>query len=99
MSEAGRWPTIVAILCVAFLTSIAGGFTMYVGSFPADVLRRAFQGGIAFYDQLTAYNDPLETEFWQPARSDARGVVRYEDRKSTRLNSSHKCAPRMLTSA
>src|SRR3546814_71191 len=51
---------------------------MYVGSFPADVLRRAFQGGIAFYDQLTAYNDPLETEFWQPARSDARGVVRYD---------------------
>src|SRR3546814_15279157 len=51
---------------------------MSVGSFPADVLRRAFQGGIAFYDQLTAYNDPLETEFWQPARSDARGVVRYD---------------------
>src|SRR3546814_8334429 len=26
----------------------------------------------------SAYNDPLETEFWQPARSDARGVVRYD---------------------
>src|SRR3546814_19208664 len=36
MSEAGRWPTIVAILCVAFLTFIAGGFTMYVGSFRSE---------------------------------------------------------------
>src|SRR3546814_13235184 len=26
----------------------------------------------------SAYNDPLGTEFWQPARSDARGVVRYD---------------------
>src|SRR3546814_20753021 len=40
MSEAGRWPTIVAILCVAFLTFIAGGFTMYVGSFPRSEERR-----------------------------------------------------------
>src|SRR3546814_7880392 len=78
MGDPGRWPAAIAVLCVAFLAFVAGGFIMYRDLFPADALRRAYQGGIAIYDRTVHYNDPLKTDFWQPARSDARGVVRFD---------------------
>lgn len=66
---------------------------MYRGIFPADTLRRAFQGGIALYDRMTQYDDPVQTDFWQAARTNARGVVRYDPAKArqglTLYTSSH----------
>lgn len=66
------------ILGVAILAFIAGSFFMNRGYFPADQLRRAFQSGAALYDQSVNYRDPLQTDFWQEARTDARGVVLYD---------------------
>lgn len=74
----GRAIPILAILSIAFLAFLAGSFTMYQRIFPADPLRRAFMGGLAFYDQLTGYNDPFQTAFWNPARTDGRGVLHYD---------------------
>jgi hypothetical protein len=78
MDRAGRWYAIVAPLCVAFLAFVAGAFVMYRGLYPAEPLRRAFQGGVALFDRTFTYNDPLKIDFWQPARTGARGVTRYD---------------------
>ncbi|MPZ56003.1 MAG: hypothetical protein GEU91_05765 [Rhizobiales bacterium] len=81
-SRGGGLTAAVALACVAFLAFIVGGFTMYRGLFPANTLRGAFQGGIALYDQLTAYNDPVDTDFWKLARTPARGVVRHDPQRA-----------------
>ena len=47
-------------------------------------MRGAFQGGMALYDQMTAYNDPIETDFWKPARTTARGVMRHDASRAQR---------------
>lgn len=80
----GRWYTAVAIVCIAFLAFVAGSFVMQVSFamqvkvLPVEPLRRAFQGGLALYDREFAYKDPHQTDFWQPSRSPARGVVRHD---------------------
>jgi hypothetical protein len=79
-----HWFAIVALLCIAFLAFVSGSFAMYRNIFPADTLRRAFLGGDALYDRLVNYRDPTRTDFWQPARTDARGVVRYDPVKAQR---------------
>jgi hypothetical protein len=73
-----RWLGLTALIGVVFLAFVGGSFSMYNGTFPADMLRRAFEGGVALYQSLTQYDDPLQTDFWQPARTDKRGVVAYD---------------------
>lgn len=73
-----NWLAAVAVLCVAFLTYVAGAFMMYIGAAPTDGLRRGFVGGLALYDRLLDYNDPFMSDFWQPARTDKRGVQRHD---------------------
>lgn len=68
-------PILFAILGVALLAFIGGSYVMNRGLFPADYLRRAFDSGNALYDKLMRYQDPVRTDFWQPARTDRRGVV------------------------
>ena len=41
-------------------------------------LRRAFSGGAAAYEGMTAYNDRTMTDFWADARTTQRGVTRYD---------------------
>ena len=83
--DAGRSGTLaaaVSIACVAFLGFIIGGFTMYRDIFPAPALRGAFKGGTSLYDRLTQYADPVETDFWKPARTGAQGVIRFDRQKA-----------------
>jgi hypothetical protein len=74
----GRWVAVTAVGCVVFLAFVAGTFVMQFQVFPAADLQRAFRAGSALYESLTSYNDPLETDFWKPARTNARGVVRHD---------------------
>jgi hypothetical protein len=76
--DKSRLTIIVAVACIAFLAFVVGSYTMYRGVFPANALRGAFQGGTALYDQLTLYNDPYDTDFWKPARTSVRGVLRHD---------------------
>lgn len=76
--DGSRWVTALAVVCLVFLAYIAGSLMMFSNTFPADQLRRAYEGGFALYHQMTAYNDPVKTDFWKPARTDARGVVRHD---------------------
>jgi hypothetical protein len=86
------FPAIISFLCIAFLAFVAGSFTMYTSVFPTDRLRPAFQGGMALY-QLASYRDRFETDFWKPARTDARGIVRHDHARAqpglTLYTSSH----------
>jgi len=75
-------PLTTALACVVFLAFVAGSLTMYGDAFPAGMLRRSFQGGIALYDQLTGYGDRYGTDFWKPARTDLRGVVRHDQARA-----------------
>jgi hypothetical protein len=75
-ANTGRAMNALAVVAVAFLAFLAGSYVMYQKLYPADALRRAFMGGNALYDQFTGYNDPFQTAFWNPARTDGRGVLR-----------------------
>ena len=81
-SQTGIFTIALSIACVAFLGFIIGGFTMYRDIFPAPALRGAFKGGTSLYDRLTQYTDPVETDFWKPARTQAQGVIHLNRHKA-----------------
>src|SRR5687767_5352724 len=72
------WASILAVTSLAFLAFVGGAAIMYFGVFPMDPLRRAFSGGAAVYEGMTAYNDRTQTDFWADARTTQRGVTRYD---------------------
>jgi hypothetical protein len=68
----------MAIASLLLLAFIAGAAIMHFGVFPKDPLRRAFAGGAALYEGMTGYEDRYMTDFWADARTDQRGVTRYD---------------------
>jgi Arylsulfotransferase (ASST) len=68
----------ILILSIAFLAFLAGSFTMYMEQFPSKYLSDAYRGGLALWDQRTHLDDPYPSEFWQPERTEARGVTIYD---------------------
>ncbi|HET8726085.1 MAG TPA: arylsulfotransferase family protein [Alphaproteobacteria bacterium] len=79
---AGGASLAVFCLCVAFLGFAAGSFVMYRDLYPASYLARSYQAGFALFDKTTGYMDPLTTDLWRPARTDAKGVVAYDPERS-----------------
>src|SRR3546814_16643456 len=73
---------IVFCLCIALFGFIAGSFLMYRDVFPATYLAQSYQGGLALLDKATGYEDPLATDLWNPARTDARGVTIYDPERA-----------------
>src|SRR3546814_2690520 len=80
-----------AIDMVALRNDFAAGFTIilnglerYVGAVAA--LERGLEVELTFETQVNAYITPPGSQGFLPL---------YDDRKSTRLNSSHHCASRM----
>ena len=76
--KAPVWAAILAVMGLAFLAFLAGAAIMHFGLFPMDPLRRAFSGGEAIYEGMTAYNDRTMTDFWADARTEQRGVTHYD---------------------
>lgn len=64
-----------AMLLIAFVT---GGLLTAANLFPGSSIANAYKGGAALYQQLTAYDDALDTDLWYPERTDKRGVVQYD---------------------
>lgn len=105
MSSAGRsrdpdamppWAATLAVLGLLVLAFLAGAAVMQFGLFPQDPLRRAFSAAAALYDAATGYDDPTATDFWADARTDRRGVTRYDPARAqnglTLYSSSHEQA-------
>lgn len=81
-----RWTAPIAdrlagiVFCVGLvvLGFLLGTFVMFRDAPPAAALRQAYQGGLALYDKTTRYVDPLDTDLWREARTDARGVTLHD---------------------
>jgi hypothetical protein len=94
------WATIMAIVGLLVLAFVAGAAVMHFGIFPKDPLRRAFAGGAALYEGMTGYDDRYMTDFWADARTDQRGVTRYDPPRAenglTLYSSTHEQAAYLM---
>jgi Arylsulfotransferase (ASST) len=54
---------------------VAGAVLTTAEIFPGPQIARAYQGGKALYDKVTAYDDVYASDLWHPARSSDRGVT------------------------
>jgi hypothetical protein len=75
-------PYAVLVLAITFLAFVAGSFLTFTGSFPANHLTDAFRGGLALLEKTTQYDTPYPSDFWQPARTAAKGVTVYDPRRA-----------------
>ncbi|HUH02437.1 MAG TPA: arylsulfotransferase family protein, partial [Kofleriaceae bacterium] len=75
-------PAAVMVLALGFLSFVAGSFLTFTDSFPANHLTDAFRGGQALLAQRTQYATPFPSDFWQPARTQARGVTIYDPQRA-----------------
>jgi hypothetical protein len=63
---------LAALIMIAFL---AGAVLTAAGISPGPEIARAYQGGKALHDQLTAYQDVYASDLWPPARGPDQGVT------------------------
>ena len=69
-------------LAVGFLGFVAGSYAMFSEAWPARYLSDAYRGGEALLAAKTQYNSPYPDGFWQPARTERRGVTIYDPAKA-----------------
>jgi outer membrane protein assembly factor BamB len=73
---------VVLVIAIAFLTFIGGAFVVLTKVFPYGYLNDAYQAMNALSKQSSDYGSPYKTNLWRPARTDARGVTRYNKAKA-----------------
>jgi outer membrane protein assembly factor BamB len=70
------------VLAIGFLGFVAGSYAMLAEALPARYLADAYRGGQALLAAKTEYDSPYPDGFWQPARSEQRGVVIHDPAKA-----------------
>jgi Arylsulfotransferase (ASST) len=63
---------LAALMLIAF---VAGALLTAAGVSPGPEIARAYQGGKALHDKLTAYEDVYASDLWHPANRPDRGVT------------------------
>jgi hypothetical protein len=63
------------LAAVMLIVLVSGGVLTAAGIFPGPQIARAYEGGRALYDKLTAYQDVYATDLWYAARGAGRGVT------------------------
>ena len=63
---------LTALIVIAFM---AGAILTAAGISPGPQIARAYQGGKALHDKLTAYQDVYISDLWHPARGPDQGVT------------------------
>lgn len=63
---------VIALLLLCFL---GGGLVMLTDVFPAQAMKDAYKGGLAYYYKMQQSKDPLTSDFWQPERRHETGVT------------------------
>lgn len=63
------------VLAVGFLAFAAGAFVMLSETFPYQPLRDAYRAAVAYVDKQRQSSDPLATDQWREARTEAHGVT------------------------
>jgi outer membrane protein assembly factor BamB len=72
----------VSLLAALFLCFVVGAWVVLAQVFPYPWLAQAYEGGKALWAKETEYLDPYKTDFWKPARTDAKGVIRHDPAKA-----------------
>jgi Arylsulfotransferase (ASST) len=70
------------VVSIAFLGLIAGSYLVFADAGPGRLLTDAYRGGQALLDKWTKWNEPYPGEFWQPVRSQAKGVTVYDPQRA-----------------
>lgn len=91
-----------AFLAASILLAVAaGGVLTAAGVFPGPQITRAYEGGRALYDRLTAYTDVYATDLWNPARYAGRGVTNHDPTRAqagvTLYTSGHDAAAYLIS--
>ncbi|MGH6901567.1 MAG: hypothetical protein ACREIR_02380 [Geminicoccaceae bacterium] len=63
---------LAALMLIAF---VAGALLTAAGVSPGPEIARAYEGGKALHDKLTAYQDVYASDLWHPASRPDRGVT------------------------
>ncbi len=63
------------LVALALLVLVSGALLTVADIFPGPQIARAYQGGKALYDKMTAYQNVYASDLWHPARSPDRGVT------------------------
>ncbi len=70
------------LVAIAFLGLITGSYLVFADAPPAWFLTDAYRGGQALLDKWTKWNVRYPGEFWQPTRTQARGVTVYDPKRA-----------------
>jgi hypothetical protein len=86
---------------IAFLAFVGGAMAILSQTFPYEFLSNAYRAGEALIIQRQIINDPVRTNLWQPARTEARGVTVYDPARAapgyTLYTSGDDNAARLMT--
>jgi hypothetical protein len=86
---------------VTLLALVTGAVLSTAGVFPGPQIARAYQGGKALYDQMTAYQNVYQSDLWHPARGPDRGVTVHDPARTqdgvTLYTSGHEAAAYLIS--
>jgi hypothetical protein len=89
---------VAGLVTIAF---VAGALLSAAGVFPGPEIARAYQGGKALHDKLTAYQDVYMSDLWHPARYPDRGVTVHDPARVqdgvTLYTSGHEAAAYLIS--
>ena len=74
-SKADKIGGLVFFLALLFIAFVGGAILVLAKLPPYKFLNDAYVAAGALFEKETAYDDPLRTNFWNPARSEQRGVT------------------------
>lgn len=80
--RARRVGTGIFLFSLAFLAFLLGAYVVFDRLPPYEILKAAYDAGNALFVQQTRFDDPLQTDLWTDARTDARGVTVYDRERS-----------------
>src|SRR5699024_7405814 len=81
-NKSERTGTAVFVIALLFLAFIGGGLVVVAKLPPAQFLEHAYTAGTALFEKKTDYNNILHTNFWNPSRTEQRGVTIYDPQRA-----------------
>jgi Arylsulfotransferase (ASST) len=88
------------LAALLLLVLVSGAMLSAAGIFPGPQVARAYYGGKAYYDKLTAYDDVYASDLWHPARGSERGVTAHDSARAqqgvTLYTSGHEAAAYLI---
>ena len=88
------------VAALMLIVMVAGALLTAANIFPGPQVARAYQGGKALYNKLTAYDNVYASDLWNPARSPERGVTVHDPWRAqagaTLYTSGHEAAAYLI---